>query len=154
MLIFEKTTHSAEETAQVGKELAELIMEERQNGAYFPDGVTFVAMYGTLGAGKTAFVSGMASVIAPQAAVCSPTYTVVNEYRGDKIRLCHFDMYRIGDDDDLYSIGFYDYTDCVIAAEWCENIPYALPDVRYEVHIEKSADNDGIRLVKVERTGE
>ncbi len=150
MLIFDRITSSAQQTEDLGAEFAE---EIKNNGIKTDDGVIFAALYGDLGAGKTAFVRGMASVIAPDAQVFSPTYTVVNEYRCGGSCLCHCDMYRISDEDDLLSIGFYDYTDCVIAAEWCENIPYALPSERYEVRIEKDADDDTVRRIKIERVG-
>lgn len=150
MLIFDRITTSAQMTEELGAEFAE---ELKNNGIKTDDGVMFAALYGDLGAGKTAFVRGMASVIAPAAQVFSPTYTVVNEYRSEDGCLCHCDMYRISDEDDLMSIGFYDYTDCVIAAEWCENIPYALPDVRYEVRIEKDILDDNKRRITVERVG-
>ena len=100
----------------------------------------FVALYGDLGVGKTAFVRGFASVITPDSLVRSPTFALVNEYRGKPLSLFHFDMYRIEDEDDLYSIGFYDYLDrrgiCLV--EWSEKIPYALPDELLRVTIEKN----------------
>ena len=126
------TTHSPEETEAVGASLARLLEGDKACP-------TFVAMYGDLGVGKTAFVRGMASVMAPGRGVRSPTFSLVNEYRTAGRRpLFHFDMYRIESEDDLYSIGFEDYPDagyCV--AEWCEKIPFALPDVYLEVRIEK-----------------
>lgn len=136
---FEINTYSVEETENVGFQLGKYIFE---NGI----SSLFIAMYGDLGAGKTAFVRGLASCLAPSAYVSSPTYTVVNEYRGPKARLCHFDMYRIDSEDDLYSIGFYDYCDCIIAAEWCEKIPYALPDCFVKVEIIK---RDSERLIRI-----
>ena len=133
------TTHSPEETEAVGTALARLLEGDRSCPA-------FIAMYGDLGVGKTAFVRGMASVMAPGRGVRSPTFSLVNEYRvAGKKPLFHFDMYRIESEDDLYSIGFEDYPDagfCV--AEWCEKIPFALPEVYLEVRIEKcppEADN-------------
>lgn len=90
----------------------------------------FVALYGDLGVGKTAFTRGFASIISPDSLVRSPTFTLVNEYRNKttKKSLFHFDMYRIDSEDDLYSMGFDDYPDRGICiAEWCEKIPYALP---------------------------
>ncbi len=111
----------------------------------------FVAMYGDLGVGKTAFVRGMGQILVPTADVHSPTYAIVNEYRDNNTCLCHFDMYRIHDEDDLYSIGFYDYTDCIIVAEWCENIPFALPDSYYRVEIlKKDVDKRQISIEFVE----
>lgn len=113
----------------------------------------FVAMYGDLGVGKTSFVRGFASVTAPGATVKSPTFALVNEYKCSdnpaKIkRICHFDMYRIVDEDDLYSVGFYDYlrTDTLCIAEWCEMIPYALPKSYIKVEIEKTDLGDGRKI--------
>ena len=101
----------------------------------------FLAFYGDLGSGKTAFIRGIADVFCKGVRVSSPTYAIVNEYRGIT-NIYHFDMYRITDDDSLYSTGFYDYFDMggIIAAEWCENIPFALPDERYEIIFEKLSD--------------
>lgn len=102
----------------------------------------FVAMFGDLGAGKTAFTRGLVKSLVPEAEFAgSPTYALVNEYEGNGVRLSHFDMYRITDEDDLYSIGFFDYTDSIIVTEWSENIEYALPEKRYEVHITKLGDD-------------
>ena len=115
-------------------------------------GGAVIAMYGDLGAGKTAFVRGLASVIAPGCAVSSPTYAIVNEYRGQTVTLCHFDMYRITSEDDLLGIGFYDYEDCIIAAEWCENIPYALPPHYYRIEITKDLQNEHVRRIRIEET--
>ena len=130
-------TGSPEDTSRVGADLASLL----EKG-------DFVALYGVLGAGKTAFVRGMASVLTPDASPHSPTYTIVNVYDG-RVPLYHFDMYRIKDDDDLYSTGFYDYDDGIIAAEWCENIPFALPERYFRVEILKSADNTESRTVRI-----
>lgn len=103
----------------------------------------FLAFYGDLGSGKTAFIRGLASVFCPGVRVSSPTYAIVNEYKG-KPYIFHFDMYRITDDDSLYSTGFYDYfdRDGIICAEWCENIPFALPDEYYEVYFEKLSETE------------
>ena len=125
-------TRSPEETEAVGAALGRMIETDRR-------APSFIAMYGDLGVGKTAFVRGLASVLAPGRAVRSPTFALVNEYRvAGKRPLFHFDMYRIESEDDLYSIGYEDYPDagyCV--AEWCEKIPFALPEVYLEVRIEK-----------------
>ncbi len=124
--LFKILSHSEKETESAGALLAALL----QNN-------DFVAMYGDLGAGKTAFVRGAAMILAPGYAVSSPTYTFVNEYGEGAGRLCHFDLYRIDNEDDLESVGFYDYKNCIIFAEWSEKIPFALPAERYEVKIEK-----------------
>ena len=103
----------------------------------------FLAFYGDLGSGKTAFIRGLASVFCPGKRVSSPTYAIVNEYRGNP-DIYHFDMYRITDDDSLYSTGFYDYFDRngIICTEWSENIPFALPDEYYKVKFEKISETE------------
>ena len=89
-----------------------------------------IAMYGDLGAGKTVFVSGAAKALGFDGFVTSPTFAIVNEYQGGKYPIAHFDMYRITDENDLFSTGFYDYLDMgfVMFIEWSENIEYAIED--------------------------
>lgn len=126
-------SHSAADTERLGATLASEIYENS-------DLPRFVALYGDLGVGKTAFVRGFVSSVAPNAVVKSPTFALVNEYRAGRVRLYHFDMYRISGEDDLYSIGFYDYIegDAVCLSEWSENIPFAIPEHHIAVTIEKT----------------
>ena len=143
-------TSGASETEDVGMRLA----KEMQADASIPP---FIALYGDLGVGKTAFVRGYSSVIAPAALVRSPTFALVNEYRAKPRSLFHFDMYRIEGEDDLYSIGFYDYLDrngiCLV--EWSEKIPFALPDDYIRVTIEKSnPEEPNERTLRIERITE
>ena len=136
----EITTHSPEETEAVGAEVAREITSP-----------AFIALYGDLGVGKTAFVRGLTSVLAPGVAVRSPTFALVNEYRGKPCSVFHFDMYRITDEDELYSIGFYDYLDrgvCVV--EWSENIGYALPEEYLKITIEKTDGGENERRIRIE----
>ena len=81
-----------------------------------------VAMYGGLGMGKTALVRGIARGLSLDVEVSSPTFAIVNYYRGPR-PLAHFDLYRISTENDLCAAGFYDYLDqgAVVAAEWSEN---------------------------------
>ena len=111
----------------------------------------FIAFFGDLGSGKTAFTRGVAQYLCPEARVTSPTFAIVNEYLGGKIPVFHFDMYRILDDDNLFSTGFYDYfdRDGVMIVEWSENIPFGLPEKRYEVIFEKTGDSErNIRIIE------
>jgi tRNA threonylcarbamoyladenosine biosynthesis protein TsaE len=119
-------THSEAETERVGEALARKLT---------PGSV--VAMYGGLGAGKTAFVRGMARALGAQCRVSSPTFTIVNEYPG-KIPLFHFDMYRLGSADELFDIGWEDYLGRggVCAVEWSENVPGAFEPGSVIVRIE------------------
>ncbi len=143
---FELLSNSVETTEAAGERLSSLICENNN----LPN---FIAMYGDLGVGKTAFVRGFCRVICPSATVKSPTFALVNEYkcqineRGIK-KVCHFDMYRISGEDDLYSIGYDDYLSDknICIAEWCELIPFALPSQRLEVIIEKT-DNEFERKI-------
>ena len=102
---------------------------------------TVVAMYGDLGAGKTAFVRGMAKGLGLNARVSSQTFTIVNEYLGE-IPLFHFDMYRLNSEDELFDIGWEDYLGrggiCVV--EWSENVEGAFFDDTIRVNIEKLSD--------------
>lgn len=123
---------SPEETENAGKALAAKLRAG-----------DFIAMRGDLGAGKTAFVRGLASVLCPGAKVSSPTYTIVNTYRGE-MTLYHFDMYRIDGEESLYSTGFFDYLDAggICVAEWSEKMEDFVPDSAYTVTIEKLGEND------------
>lgn len=130
-MIQQTVTTSVEETEAVGEAIAKTLI----NDASLP---RFIALYGDLGVGKTAFVRGLARVMAPGAAVRSPTFALVNEYRAKPLSVFHFDMYRIESEDELESIGFYDYLDrglCVV--EWSENIGYALPEAYLRIEIGK-----------------
>ena len=131
-------TESPEETRELAKKFAKKIEKN-----------DFVAFFGDLGAGKTAFISALCSVIAPGESVCSPTYAIVNEYKGLICPIYHFDMYRITDELDLESTGFYDYLNHgIILTEWSENIVDVLPESRYEIHIKK-LDNGTKREITV-----
>ena len=120
-------THNETETEELGARLAEKL-----------PGGSVVAMYGDLGAGKTAFVRGMARGMGIACRVSSPTFTIVNEYLGAR-ELIHFDMYRIGSTDELFDIGWEDYLarGAVCAVEWSENVEDAFYGDEIVVRIEK-----------------
>ncbi len=140
----EYITNSPEETEEIGREVAEKLAARKKPA--------FVALYGDLGVGKTAFVRGFASVFSPSSAVRSPTFALVNEYRGKPYSVYHFDMYRITDEDELYSIGFYDYLGLGICiTEWSENIEYALPETYTKITIEKTdTARENERRIRIE----
>lgn len=96
---------------------------------------TFIAMFGDLGAGKTTFTKSLAKNLGIDD-IQSPTFTIVREHSG-KFPLFHFDAYRLADESELYAIGFDDYLtrNGVVVMEWCENVPYALPNERLEIHL-------------------
>ena len=121
---------SAEETEKVGFSLAKTLDEKGIKRA-------FIALFGEMGVGKTAFSRGFASYFEIRS-VKSPTYTVLNEYRG-KVKIHHFDFYRITDEDDLYSIGYDDVveSDGYCLGEWSENIEAMLPEDAIRVTIKR-----------------
>ena len=104
-------THSREETVALGRQLA---------GRLAPG--TLIAFTGGLGVDKTAFCQGLAEGLGCTDPVSSPTFAIVNYYRGPR-PLAHFDLYRIHTEADLAAAGFYDYLDmgAVVACEWSEN---------------------------------
>lgn len=125
MEVYEST--SPETTAKIASEFAKKL-----------SGGDVVCMYGDLGAGKTEFVRSMASQFGIEDYITSPTFTIINEYKGDT-DLYHFDVYRIADSDEMYEIGYDEYIDgdgiCVI--EWAELIEDILPTERYNITITK-----------------
>ncbi|MBE6546446.1 MAG: tRNA (adenosine(37)-N6)-threonylcarbamoyltransferase complex ATPase subunit type 1 TsaE [Ruminococcaceae bacterium] len=143
-------TASAGETEQLGRQLADWLLRE-------PALPSFVALYGDLGVGKTAFVRGFTAALAPDARVKSPTFSLVHEYRSAHRSVFHFDMYRIESEDDLYSIGFFDYwdRDGICLVEWSEHIEYALPDRYLRVELTKdSPEEPDSRKIVISLVGE
>lgn len=105
-----------------------------------------LALYGEMGAGKTAFVRGLVSGLLPECVrlVHSPTFAIVNEYAGKEYSVYHFDFYRLKDEDDLYSVAFYDYLDRngIIVTEWSELFERLLPPSSKSVRIEKTGEGE------------
>ena len=101
-----------------------------------------IAYRGALGAGKTAFTRGLARGLGISEPVTSPTYTIVNEYLGER-ELIHFDMYRLRGADELFDIGWEDYLkrNAVLAVEWSENVEDAFDGSEIRIRIEKLSDS-------------
>lgn len=123
-------THNVADTERAGGMLAKKLSPG-----------TLVAFTGDLGAGKTAFCRGFLHALGYTGRVTSPTFAIVNEYDTDLCRVCHFDMYRILDEDALYDIGWDDYFDgdTILLVEWSENIAGALPEPHVTVDIRRGA---------------
>lgn len=131
-------SNSTAETEQLGERLARRLR-----------GTEVIALFGGLGMGKTAFTRGLARGLGVTDGVSSPTFALVNEYRG-AFPVYHFDMYRVQSWDDLYSTGFFDYLDNgVLVIEWSENIEGALPENAIRVTIERGA-HDEQRIFTIE----
>lgn len=112
---------------------------------------TVVAFTGDLGAGKTAFVRGMARGLGIETRVTSPTFTIVNEYEGGRLPLFHFDMYRLSSSEELFDIGWDDFLlrGGVLAVEWSEIIEDVLEDcLRVDI---RRGDEDGHRRITIKK---
>ena len=133
-------TNGPEETEALGARLARAL----EPGAV-------VAFTGDLGAGKTAFVRGLARGLGVQDRVTSPTFTVVNEYEGGRLPLFHFDLYRLGCADELFDIGWEDYLarGGVCAVEWSERMEELLEPGTIRVDLRRGEDEDR-RVITVE----
>ena len=131
-------SNSEEETERLGADLA----------ARLPAG-SIVAFTGDLGAGKTAFVRGMARGLGVTERVTSPTFTIVNEYEGDGPPLFHFDLYRLGDAGELFDIGWEDYLTRggICAVEWSERAAEAMEEcIRVDI---RRGNCDGQRILEI-----
>ena len=128
--MMEYESYSYEDTARIAAEFADTLK-----------GGEFIAMYGDLGAGKTAFVQGLARALGITQHVTSPTFTIVNEYEG-RLPLYHFDVYRIADPDEMYEIGYEDYLDSggVCIVEWAELIEELFPEDYIKISILKDEE--------------
>lgn len=131
-MIVTAITKSPEETIKLGEKIGSLLK-----------GGDCVAYSGGLGAGKTTITRGISVGLGLGDEVTSPTFSLVNEYVGDRLTLYHFDMYRITSPDDLETTGFYDYMDDdnVLAVEWSENIASELPKNTIRIDIERIDDS-------------
>lgn len=136
-------SYSASDTEKIASEFAKTL-----------SGNEVLAMFGTLGMGKTAFVRGLAHGLGNTSEISSPTFAIVHDYGGNP-RLYHFDMYRISTWDDLYSTGFFDYLDMggILAVEWSENIENVLPEGYIRIELEKGK-NDNERKITIYSPGE
>ena len=133
-------THSREETVALGAQVAQHLAP----GA-------LIAFTGGLGAGKTAFCEGIARGLGCTDPVSSPTFAIVNEYRGGNVTVYHFDLYRISTENDLCAAGFYDYLDqgAIVAAEWSENFADLLAPEN-PIHINIDRVDDTTRRITIE----
>ena len=131
-------SNSAEETERLGERVASKL-----------SGTEVIALFGGLGMGKTAFTRGLARGMGADDIVSSPTFALVNEYRG-RVPVYHFDMYRVASWDDLYSTGFFDYLENgVLVIEWSENIEGALPENALRITISRG-ESDNQRIFDIE----
>ncbi len=109
-----------------------------------------IAYKGGMGAGKTTFTRELCTALGIDAHVSSPTFALVHEYVGERFSLCHFDLYRIEGEGDLYCTGFYDYLDRgdILAVEWSENAEGFLPHPHITVTFSVTGEHS--RIITIE----
>lgn len=102
-----------------------------------------VCLTGDLGTGKTHITKGIAKGLNIDEHITSPTFTIVNEYDTGRLKLFHFDVYRVNDPDEIYAIGFDDYifSDGVSIIEWANYIEEILPKEYIHINIEKDLNS-------------
>lgn len=124
-------TNSPKETKELGKKMA----ERAKPGDVF-------TLVGDLGVGKTVFTQGIAEGLGIDEPVNSPTFTIVQEYESGRMPFYHFDVYRIGDPEEMDEIGFDDYIygDGLCLIEWADLIEEILPEKRVAIRIEKDLE--------------
>ena len=136
-------TRSPEETFQLGEEL----------GRKAVPGQVFT-LTGDLGVGKTVFTQGLAKGLGIEEPVNSPTFTIVPVYEEGRLPFYHFDVYRIGDVEEMEEVGFDDYVmgEGVSLIEWADLIEEILPEKRTEIRIEKDLEQGfDYRKITVEK---
>jgi tRNA threonylcarbamoyladenosine biosynthesis protein TsaE len=120
----------------------------RQMGSTIGGGTT-VLLYGDLGAGKTAFVRGLADGLGiDRAQVSSPTFTIVQEYRGGRLTLQHVDLYRLSSPE-IHDLALEDLAgpDTVMAVEWAERLPEVPPGALVELRLAHAGDSRTLELL-------
>ena len=139
-------THDPEETFEVGRTIG---MNAKPGQIY--------TLTGDLGVGKTVFTQGVAAGLGITEPVNSPTFTIIQEYEDGRLPFYHFDVYRIGDLEEMEEIGYDDYFfgQGICLLEWAELIEEILPEKRIEVTIEKDLEKGfEYRKITIEERGE
>ena len=133
-----RITNSVGETEAAGESFAAKIKND------IGEEPVWIAFCGGFGAGKTAFIRGMAKILTPSAEVRSPSYSLMNVYKGEFVTLFHLDLYRLDGHGDIYSIGYDDIfyeKNSVCVIEWSEHLPQNMIDPPYYmISIEGSGD--------------
>ncbi len=138
-------SYSPEDTLELGREMG----RNAQPGDVY-------TLIGDLGVGKTVFTQGIAEGLEIEESICSPTFTIVQVYEDGRMPFYHFDVYRIGDVEEMDEIGYEDYFygEGLCMIEWANLIEEILPSKRKEITIEKDLgkgfDYRKITIVDVE----
>lgn len=135
---------SVEKTMDIGRQLGKLAA---------PGDI--LCLIGDLGTGKTHITKGIAQGLGIEDYITSPTFTIVNEYEG-RLKLYHFDVYRVNDPDEIYAIGFdeYIFSDGVSIIEWANYIEELIPKEHIRITINKLPElGESYRKISLEAQG-
>lgn len=138
--------NSIEETTKLGKELGKILNPS-----------DIICLTGDLGTGKTHITKGISEGLGITDNITSPTFTIVNEYNSGRLKLYHFDVYRVSDPDEIYAIGFDDYIfgDGVSIIEWANYIEEILPKEYLHIYITKDlSKGENYRKITITPYGE
>lgn len=138
--------NSIEETTNIGFQLGKLL-----------NSGDIICLTGDLGTGKTHITKGIARGLGVTDTITSPTFNIVNEYESGRLKLNHFDVYRVSDPDEIYAIGFDDYifSDAVSIIEWANYIEEILPKEYIHINISKDfSKGENFREISIRPYGE
>ncbi len=138
--------NSIKETSNIGFQLGKLL-----------NSGDIICLTGDLGTGKTHITKGIAKGLGINDTITSPTFNIVNEYNSGRLKLNHFDVYRVSDPDEIYSIGFDDYifSDAVSIIEWANYIEEILPKEYLHINISKDlAKGENYRSISIKPYGD
>lgn len=138
--------NSIAETTNIGRQLGKILN---------PGDI--VCLTGDLGTGKTHITKGIAEGLSITENITSPTFTIVNEYESGRLKLYHFDVYRVSDPDEIYAIGFDDYIfgEGVSIIEWANYIEEILPKDYLHIYIQKDlSKGENYRKISITPYGE
>lgn len=134
-------SNSPEETIEYGKKLASTLKLG-----------DVIVLSGDLGSGKTKLTEGILSYFGLQDEISSPTFTIVNEYETEKLKIFHFDVYRLEEPEEFSYIGGEEYFEKGASIiEWGERIEEFLPNKYTKISFSRSAEDENVRVLKIEK---
>lgn len=140
-MIYESFT--PEDTFRIG----EMIAGQAKPGEIY-------TLNGDLGVGKTVFTKGIARGLGIEEPVTSPTFTIIQEYNSGRLPLYHFDVYRVGDPEEMYEIGYEDYFygQGICLIEWAQLIEELIPSEAVRIYIDKDLEKGlDYRRIRIEK---
>jgi len=138
--------NSIEETTKIGFQLGKLL-----------NSGDIICLTGDLGTGKTHITKGIAKGLGINDTITSPTFNIVNQYDSGRLKLNHFDVYRVSDPDEIYAIGFDDYifSEAVSIIEWANYIEEILPKEYLHINISKDfSKGENFRKISINSYGD